>query len=429
MATDIKMKQTPLFTPLFKQARLFTPLFIFIILLFLSQSVCAYWSEEITVYIVDNKGRALKDAIVTVVYQSSACDKHGEINKKTDAAGKATLKFSNYVSEIAVVDGCVERYYTIIGSYAGAINSTMGYVDKTEKTYFIFLPIVKYDIYVQGYNNMPLPGSYISYDTYRFESNANGRIRLFVAQNKKIEATLVYGDMIKTLEINVAEDSETIVQLPVYDLHVRLFNENGDRISGFVKVGDLQLLTTETKDAVFEKFAYEYAIFYITVNKTTREISSKIDSDILNLYIDLTSPRISDVSVVQTAEKNLKITASAIDSGQYSLGLSGNPKIKYSLLGTTTEIWAKMYLIAPNKFESTILTEGKDIEYSIIAEDAQGNIAVSSGKFSFGEEKEEKEEKNGITITQTQISLPHIFGLIVFVFIIVIIYKKIREEL
>ena len=57
-----------------------------IVLIVISSTAFAYWSEKIDVYVIGSDGRALKNATVDVVYQSTKCGDHVALSKLMETA-------------------------------------------------------------------------------------------------------------------------------------------------------------------------------------------------------------------------------------------------------------------------------------------------------------------------------------------------------
>jgi hypothetical protein len=60
--------------------------YIFLLCIFLGIAF-SWWVENITIYVGDYVGRPIKNATVSVVYQSTSCDKHNTITKQTNESG------------------------------------------------------------------------------------------------------------------------------------------------------------------------------------------------------------------------------------------------------------------------------------------------------------------------------------------------------
>lgn len=404
-------------------------IFLIIFILCLMLTSYAWWAEKIDVWVIDAKGRGIPNANVTIVYQSSACDKHASITQQTNSTGMAHFEFMNTVEETAVTKQCVEKSYVINTNYASVSNSTTAIVGE-RKQYVIVLPVVKYTLKVFGFNNITLPGVYGRFSGYEFRDSLNSILNFYVPIGKSIDVEVIYGNISKTMRVNVNEDTISSIELPVYNLRVKLFNEMGERISGSIKVDNVIKYAAETEETVFERFPYSSAKFEITLKNTTRVVEVGINSELVNIYVDFSPPSITDVSLVENEKKNVKISATVVDLGQYSSGIYSNPFVKYKFTdetNKTTEGWIeqKMYPLKFQVFETTIPAGGKDFMFEIHAIDKQQNENIYTGNYSF----KKTTGGGGIKIEVGEISISHIIGIIIFVFIIFLIYKKIRAEI
>lgn len=395
---------------------------IILAVLFILPISSAWWSESIDVYVVDNLGRAVPNSTVTVIYQLSACDKHGQVTNMTDASGKAHLEFMNTVYEGEVVGGgCVERSYTLSASYLGAMNSTTGTVGKSP-SYNIFLPVVLYSLSIKGAEKITLPVTSVRIGDFVFHSDASGTVRFFVPTGRAIQIIAIYGNVSKALEIKVSDDTSFTLELPVYNLRIGLYDENGRRIAGMIRIGGLSANATDISDARFDLFPYQDAQLEIITGNISHVINLSITSPSQKVYVDLSAPSIREVSVTKVAAGDAKISATVTDSGEFASGLTTNPIVKYSIVGTWGFEDVKMFPSGANTFEALIPADGNDFSYTISAIDNQGNENSFSGNYSFGGAK-------AAATGGFQITVPHIIGLVIFIVIVVLIYRKIREEM
>jgi len=399
-----------------------------IFLLFIVQSIFAWWTESIDVQVVDRFGRGIEGADVSIVYQSSACSKHDVISKKTNITGMAHFEFMNTVLEEGTVGGgCVERFYTITGNYAGLSNSTIGTVGSRSK-YTVILQAVKYSVRVVDADNASLLHAFAIIGGNKYFSDSAGVINLYLPIGRSTNVEIGFGNISKVQKVTIGSDTYETIQLPVYDLSLRLFDESGKRINGTVKIGDLVATVTQSEAATFENFPYSSATLVVAVDGKERNISINISSGTLDLYIDLSPPIIRDITATSIAKGNVKITATIADEGGHASGLIGNPVLKYMFENGTLWNEVKMYPTSPTSFEGTIPAMEKSFSYMIIAEDKYGNENIYLANFTFGK-KEEGPTGGEIKIEAPSIEITHIIAIVIFVFVVFLIYSKIKESI
>lgn len=385
-------------------------------LLFLIQISFSWWVENITIYVGDNKGRPIKNSSVSIIYQSTSCDKHNVIEKKTDENGYANFYFMNMVEEPSE---CVERSYIINIEYFGIKKKEIGIVGERKK-YTYFIEAAQAKINVVGYNNITLPFSKVILSGIEYYTDARGIVSVPIPIGKEIPVDVWFGNISKSTKILIRGDEEVRIELPVYDLKIFLYDENGKRISGKVIVENRVAFVETEKEGIIEKFPYPSAKFKVIVENKSKEFEMKINSDLLEIYVDLSPPMIRDVKVVEVKEKNVKITSEIFDPGKHSSGIK-NIFVYYKFLNGS-ELSGKMYLAGKNFYEATIPSRGNDFSYEIVAIDNQGNENKYVGNYSFGKKEEKKEIK-----FEMEMQPVLIVGILVFIIVIVFVYKKIRE--
>ena len=348
----------------------------------------AFWAEEIDFLAIDVLGRPIKDATITVVYQSFNCATHADIIKKTDSQGIAHFEFINTIPETAVTANttCVERSYSIISSFAGTTNTTIGHLNRSNKLYEVRFQVTYHTLLVRDAYDSPLVPSIAEYQGLSFETDKSGRMFIPLPIGKSIEINITYRNITKT--ITRKENSETIskVNLSVYDLKVKLFNQRGVRLVGNITIDDLTQRTNVSSSAIFERFGYDQATFKIAVKDRRKTIIANITGDTIDLYVDLAPPSIRDLSIGVTSSKNLEFKVSIVDEGLYASGLLTNPIIEYDI-GDGLRV-VKMFPTSAIDYEATIPAKGNNTVYKISAIDLQENIGSHEGNYTFTEEKQ-----------------------------------------
>ena len=261
----------------------------------------AYWSANISVYVIGADGIGLSNATVSVVYQATQCGYHEQIEKQTDSQGFVNFQFMNTIDE-TFNPTCVEHFFTINAALAGFSNSTVGYVNNTTNNYFIALPLLQHELIVLDSSNSTLANANAAFEGTTFYSNNAGEIFVSVPSGTVSNVVVSYGNITTTVGINPLESSPTIVSLPVYDLNVRLFNDQGNQINGTVTFNNVQALSTTESPALFPLFTEKSAQFTVNTAGVQRTVNENITSDTLDIYLDITPPSIRDVTTKVTGE-------------------------------------------------------------------------------------------------------------------------------
>ncbi|VVB73902.1 Uncharacterised protein [uncultured archaeon] len=392
------------------------------VFMLLASVAFAYWSEKIDVYAIGSDGKALKNATVDVVYQSTKCGDHVGISKQTDGLGVAHFEFVNTVDE-TFNPACVEHSYTMTASLVGFSNSTIGFLNNSDKKYFIRLPLLQEVITVVDSSSRPVSGASAAFAGTMFSSDASGTIYLSLPSGTASDMAVSYRGIVRALKVNPSDSASITVTLPIYDLQVRLFDEFGRRINGTVEFGGDSQPSTSTAPALFPRFAEESAGFSVIASGKQKIINTTITSDTLDIYFDFAAPSIRDVRTAPYGRDSVQVTAAVADDGTYASGLASNPTLGYAVAdGGYTEV--KMYPASANTFEATVPAGGQNVSFSIIASDKQSNVNRYEGTYSFsGSAVVEVEEKPSLHISPL-----HLIGVFVFILVVVFIYQKIKEQ-
>lgn len=394
---------------------------IFLALLF--PILFAWWSENIDIWVIDPKGRSIPNANVTIVYQTTACNKHTSLTKTTDVSGRVHFDIMNMVEEGGVPE-CVEKSYPMTATYGGVSNTTIGVV-KSETEYLVMLPLVRYTARVVGMQNNTLVPSYAIFAGNRYTSDSKGVVSVFVPATRSSNVDIGFGNVTKAVKVDSSSDREETVVLPVYILEIRLFDENEKRINGTINAGGVISVATDTEAAVFNNFPYSSINATVFSGGEQREVSIIVTSPQLDVYVDFSPPTIREVTATTTSKGNAQISAAVAEDGKHASGLASNPIVRYKLANTTAWAESKMFPTATKKFEATVLVSNTDFEYEILAFDNQGNEKKYVSSFSF----EKKGDTKGDTgFKAPSIDVTHLVAIAIFVFVVFLVYRKIRES-
>jgi hypothetical protein len=377
--------------------------------------------------VIDVSGRPLPNSSVSIIYQSYVCGRHDLLTLTTNETGMAHANLVNNVLEAGVYPPCVESQYTIRASYMSAINETLGIVGMYP-TYAVVLPVAEYRMNVRMPNGKYLYPVSVTVGT-QVVASSTGIVSVELPTGKAFSINVSYGEMSTQLSRSLTGYLIENISLPVYDLHIKLYNDSGERIKGQIKVGTFSQWALLTEDAVFEKFPYKAANFTVIMDNKERHIEKIIDSENISMYADLTIPAIRDVSHAAVTGGILRVSASVSDESNYASGLAFNPVLRYILNDSTEWTVIKMYPKSAKVYEVDVPANGINVVYQVIAEDKQGNMDIYDGRFDFKGSKPLKPPDKPINIIEllSQISLPHIIGIIIFLFIIYLVYRRLRE--
>lgn len=391
----------------------------FMLLLFISSLTFAFWYESINVTVYSKDGLPMKNVPVTVIYQASKCGEHSELTKKTNESGTVSFSFMNTVDES--FGKCIERIYTIRADFGGYSNSTIGYVNRTNKNYQLWLPFISHVVSVRNAMNSTLSGANVTAFNITQISDEGGNAFILLPAAMSSDFMVQYGSVSAKASANPSVKQVTYISLPIYDLKVSLTDENGNSLNGKIRYGEEEKLL-ENSYVVFKSFSDTKPTFYVTVNNVTKQINTTISSDSIILRYDLTPPIISNIET-RVTNNRVYISAFVVDGGKYASGISSNPMLSY-MSNTSQLLEQKMFFVGNGRYETSILLEGNDeINYTITATDSQGNSANYSDVYytSFKVEKEIEKATRGF-------SWLTFVGILAFAVIIYVIYTKIKEQ-
>ena len=389
---------------------------LFVIILLSVSPVSAYWSEVMDVAVVDTIGRPVSNANITVVYQSTGCNVHSLVSKLSGPDGRAHFEFFNTVEETAVTTDCVERSYPITVTYASTANSTTGNINYSN-LYVLALPVVYYTLQIVDVKENALTDAGAVYRGATYRADMRGIITLPIPINTAQDATVVFGNITRSLRLQASSDETQNVKLPVYDLRIRVFDEYGQRLPAIVRVDGMAAQATESADAIFEKFSYETARINVTVGERSIALDQQITNDTVEVHFDMSAPVIRELRAEIVERYNVKVTAAIADGGNFASGITENPSILYWLdagQANVTEI--KMFLEREGMYSAVLPAHNADIGFRIVANDSQGNSASYDGNYTFTQEKKSEQ-------VVTQLSPTMLVGLAVFAVVLIFVYQ------
>ncbi len=411
----------------------------------------AAWTESLEVHVVDAKNRPLKGAVIEIkyqknnfpIYRDSNLDGHSTLI--TDETGRVDFTFSNNVD-----NNLYEiRYYYLSANYSGEyqsekiVCSTLGERCHS-KTYLktFFMDAYRVTVYVRDQKQRPISNAVVRYAGMEYETDSNGMAWVNVLNKKSYSISVEYEGKKRTVQGKInGNDEIAYAIIPRYNIRLRVVDDNGNVMHAEAMLNNITKESDENGYITFEKILSDNVEVLVRYKGGFRKVELALSDDVdMDVVVDETPPTIVLVSKEADEDENaIIISASIRDPGSKGSGLreSDPARLRYKI---GNEGWSSvsMYQTGKDAFQATIpLKYDVKINFEIEAFDAQGNaqsyvdsiIVKSTGKIESekkdGEEEkpEEVKEKSGIDIVTL------IAGIIIFLVILLIIYKKYTGEI
>ncbi|MGB9635108.1 MAG: carboxypeptidase-like regulatory domain-containing protein [Candidatus Micrarchaeia archaeon] len=426
-----------------------------VVLILLTCSVVfASWTEKVEVHAVDAKNRPLKGAVISVSYQKnnfpvteSSLD--GRFNVTTNETGMVLLSFSNQVQ----VPEYEERYYILRAYYQDETSTQEEKIKCTSmgprchdtqpflKTFFF--DAYRIEITVMDQNGEPIEGADVYIGSQHYQTGSDGKVWINSLNGKPYSITVEYAGKKRTITGSISgKDAEINVAFPRYDIKFRVIDDNGYAVSSEVLLDGMSAKADENGYVYFNNvIADNVQVMLRYANGVKRyniTLTGNIDTE---LVVDERPPTITSVNKEINEKMNaIFISASVKDPGVKASGLRDTDPIRLRYK-VGEEGWKsiQMYTIGKDAYQASIpLVYDTKIYFEIEAYDKQENansytdyITVKKGDKGAGEpivgDQKPPEnatgERGGVDI------ITLIAGIVIFIVILLIIYKKYTGEI
>lgn len=391
------------------------------LLLFLALAFGEFY-ETIDIQVLDEIGRPVWDADVSIKYQLNAIQGYTETTpRKTDENGLVSIKIINTETTPART-----KYdFTIIASY-GKESTQAKYDVKGPRPNIISVQLRVYRLTVRVVDQFETPlSAIVSVGEFVTPTDGQGYARLIVPYgNADIIAD--YKGTEKKINLDIIADATRKLTISLYDLTVRVFDDQGNPLSATVEYGGEGKGTDENGATSFVETPVSEGTLKVTYKKYEREREVNLETTSEETVVfDFTPPSISDVSV-DLVDGVGRITATVTDKGAYPSGFDETTRIFIRYKVNMTEKEKDMYTIGLNRYRVDIpAQEGNTLVlFTIFVSDKEGNRNSISGNYVVPPEKAPEEEENGEVIVVAppgEGGIATIFGIEINIIVIVVL--------
>ena len=347
-----------------------------VMLLLLMPALLASYNDTVNVQVADQLDRPVENASVYVTYQRDSVK--GLITtspRLTDSGGFVNFTLIN----TEFVEGVTDRNIVVrvLYGYKGAVLELVA--NQHPNLNVVPLELYRLTVQVLDQRKSPLAGT-VMVGNVTMQTGANGVVSLLVPPGDTV-IVVSYSNGQAVLTATVKGDTKEELQFEVYDPVVRLLDDNGEQLQGYVTLRDQSLQTNEAGVIAFKDYVGSSAIFTAQANGHTVVARKDLAlSENVIIFLDLHPPVISDVSVQRSSDRLVKLRAYVSDPGIYASGMGelSNVYIDYKAGPRTGR--ETMYLVGPGAYESEF-DSGivNSIDYAVYAIDNSGNQNFVAG--------------------------------------------------
>ncbi len=363
-------------------------------LLLMGSLLYSTWHENLVIHVVDELNRPIQYANVTIHFQkqnypiTSDDELDGVVSKLTDANGRASFSFGNYVDNPQYE----LRFYIVDVNYVGLHKSEKVLCSSFSENCHDKTNLLKYNlrtkrltVKVQDQDNLPISGADVYYDSFEWTTPSSGEVSIAIPMMSSYTVLVEYGGKKRTLEGRMGgDDVEQKVQFQRYNIKLHVIDDEGSPLPCEVMIGDQVKNTDDNGYVIFENVVDSVVSVMVRYEGGFKEISLPVSaSSTIDLVVDNNAPKIEHVNWDTNEErKAVIVSASLYDPGARATGLdqSRPAELRYNVEG---EGWrtAQMYPAGKGVYKASIpLVYNKHIAFEIVAYDNQGNSASYSNE-------------------------------------------------
>jgi len=324
----------------------------------------------------------------------------GLVIGETNASGEFLIGLIDYVSF-----GEVREYLISIGKESRRVTVGEHYVGTKHVEVFVQnTSVTRVTVQVSDGDGRIMPNASLSGTCplpFSGATDAQGIFSTYLRSADQCQITARFGAVENTVFMSKpAEDVFTTIKLPLYDLSLKVVDDNGIPIRATVSVPGYPQAETDAFGLFtikrFPATSANIGIIYDNRNQATPvELKS---SSPMTIVFDITPPRISEVNATVNSTSGMaRIRARVVDGGNARSEIS-SVSLRFS---TDKKRWSRlpMYPVTASLFEANVPEQapGTEVSYTIEAADAYANVQESQ-VFSY------KVPEAGGSI----ISLPHV---------------------
>ncbi|MEM3030792.1 MAG: hypothetical protein QXH27_03600 [Candidatus Micrarchaeia archaeon] len=404
-------------------------------LLLLLQLASSLWTENLSVYAYDAKGRPLPGALVEIRYQ----------REKFPVIGGA---FDGYVRGYTGPDGGfayviynqVARAQDVVGEYVVFVGYGEKFASTTVKctalaqrrcsqeprVEIFTLPVYQARVRVMDAKGEAVSGASVRFAETVLYTDRNGEAATPFPDGASYEALVSYGEFSEKTSGRISgNDALAEVVLPLYDVRFRIIDDSGLPLAARVKLANETKYAGANGSVEFRRVAFKNPEALVEYAEHRKSISLNLSQDVFQtVRIDLTPPALGE-PVFTKSNGNILVGVEARDVGVAASGLrSQKPLLITYSPDNTTWMQAEMHVVAAGVFAATLpatLYPNATFYYRIQAFDNEGNHAEKNGSVR------RVPAPAGPSLPVGGANYLYILGAIVIAIVVVLIYRKLRE--
>lgn len=364
--------------------------------------------EKINVQVLDEIGRPIQGADVSISYQLNSVQGYVETEpQKTNASGQVSIGIENTEE----FPDSIEYDFTVTASY-GKESAEVSYdVRSTPAMITLQLRVYRFTVRVADQFGNPL-SAIVSVGNAVAPTDAQGYARLFVPYgNADIIAD--YKGIEGKINLDIVADAVREITIPLYHLTVHVFDDQGNTLPAAVEYGEETVQTDEGGSASFAETPVSTGTLKVTYEKHEKEteVNLAVTSE-EKVVFDFTPPSISDVSV-EVVDGVGRITATIADEGTYPSGIDETTRIFARYKINMTEKEKDMYLVGRDRYRVDIpKQEGNTLVlFTIFVSDKEGNRNSISGNYVVPQKEAPAGEGEVVPVTPPGEGTISIFGI------------------
>lgn len=338
-------------------------------MLLLVPAAFSTFNDYVSVQVVDMLGRPVQNATVFVTYQRDSLRGLQTISQLSDALGMASFTIEN----VEIVEGEVDKTVTIrvLYGYKGARREIEVYQHPSSIIIQTELYLLK--VKVTDQRRAPLL-SRVSAGNFTGYANANGDVAFLVPPgDTTIIADFSNGQQVKSITVR-GDTSEDII-FPVYNPIVKLMDDTGEPVKGYVTLLDRIEEADELGMAKFKDYVGPTAVFTAQSKgfKQTARADLSEGTNII-IFFDMHPPEISNIIVERLGDRYARVRAMVAESGIYGSGMGELSDVYVDYVSGSRHGRETMYMDSNSIYEAELDVGLADsLSYIVYAIDNAGN--------------------------------------------------------
>lgn len=391
---------------------------ILLLLLLFSAVVCGDFYKDINVQVLDEIGRPIPGADVSISYQLNSVQGYIETSPQaTNASGQVTIRIINTEK----YEDRVEYGFTVIAKY-GTQKAEASYdVNSMPNMITLQLKVYRFTVKVVDQAGNPL-SAIVSVGKYTAPTNTQGYAKLLVPYGNA-DIIAAYKGTEGKINMDVVADAEREIIIPLYSLTVHVFDDNGNPLNATVEYSGESAETNQDGSAYFAETPVSIGTLKVTYDNHLKEksitLSAASDETVV---FDSTPPSITDVTV-EAIDGVGRITATIADSGTYGSGIDETTRLFVRYKINVTEKEKDMYLVGRDRYRVDIPKQEENtlVLFTIFASDKDGNRNSLSGNYIVPRKETSSGNGEVTPVTPTESGVTKIFGIDLNAIIIVVL--------